>query len=112
MLAVALIRSANRDYHLLHPELLLQDSYVMVVWTTLIAGLSATALHLYGWASILIGWAGRTSRRLPVLLSGLYVAVGVAALFVYLQPELEGAVVLFGAVAWVWQGGLLLTARS
>jgi hypothetical protein len=112
MLSVALIRSANRHYHLLHPELHLGDSYVMVVWTTLVAGVSATAWHLYGWASILIGWAGQASKRIPVLLSALYVAVGLAGLFVYLQPELEGAVLLFGTAILVWQGILLLASRS
>jgi tryptophan-rich sensory protein len=112
MLSVALMRSANRHYHLIHPELHLGDSYVMVVWTTLIAGISATAFHLYGWASVLIGWAGQASKRIPVVLSALYVAVGVAALFVYLQPELEGAVLMFGSLTLIWQGILLLGSRS
>lgn len=108
MLAVALIRSANRHYHLSHPDLQLESSLsVMVVWATLVAGVSGTAFHLFGWVSVLIGWAGQTSKRIPSLLSTLYFAVGVAALFVYLQPELEGAVVVFGAVAFVWQGILL-----
>jgi hypothetical protein len=64
---------------------------------------------LYGWAYILIGWAGQASKRIPPLLSALYVAVGLAGLFVYLQPELEGAVLLFGTVVLIWQGILLLS---
>src|SRR4030095_5708471 len=35
MVAVACIRSANRHYHLIHPELHLEsDSTVLIVWTT------------------------------------------------------------------------------
>src|SRR5688572_33395396 len=37
MVAVACIRSANRHYHLIHPELHLEDSQtVLIVWTTLV----------------------------------------------------------------------------
>jgi len=47
--AVAMIRSANRHYHLLHPELHLENSSdVLVVWTTLVAGLTNTAWHFLG----------------------------------------------------------------
>lgn len=108
MLSVALIRSANRHYHLEHPELQLQASSVMVAWTTLVAGVNAAALHLFGWTSLLVGWAGRASRRMPSGLSLLYLLVGAAGLFVYLRPELEGAALLLGAVALLWQGMLLL----
>jgi hypothetical protein len=37
--AVACIRSANRQCHLIHPELHLEESTsVLVVWTTIVAG--------------------------------------------------------------------------
>src|SRR4030042_6702163 len=39
--AVACIRSANRHYHLIHPEQHLEASTsVLVVWTTLVAGVT------------------------------------------------------------------------
>lgn len=72
MVAVACIRAANRNYHLLHPELNLQMSTtVLVVWTTLVAGLSSTGWHILGWAFVLLGSAGWSTRRLPRLLSVL-----------------------------------------
>src|SRR6185436_2862958 len=41
---VAMIRSSNRHYHLLSPELHLENSRdVLVVWTTLVAGLTNAA---------------------------------------------------------------------
>ncbi len=39
MAAVAFIRASNRHYHLIHPELNLQNSTtVLIVWTTLVSG--------------------------------------------------------------------------
>ena len=61
---------------------------------------------------ILLGSAGWTSGRLPHALSGLYWVVGAAALFVYLLPDLEGFVVLFGGVMSIWQGILLWNAQA
>jgi hypothetical protein len=113
MVAVACIRASNRHYHIMHPELSLEDNTtVLIVWTTLIAGLVATGLHFLGWSFVLIGWAGWTSRRLPRVLSALYLVVGVAALFVYLLPELEGFVLMFGVVVSIWQGIVLWRAES
>ena len=95
---VACIRSANRQYHLSHPELHLElATTVLVVWATLVAGVLATGWHFLGWALVLIGSAGWTSHRLPRGLSVLYLVGGTLALFVYLLPDLEGS-----AVAWVW----------
>ncbi len=112
MVAVACIRSANRHYHLLHPELNLQMSTtVLTVWATLVAGLSATGWHILGWVFVLLGSAGWTTRRLPRLLNGLYVVAGIAALFVYLLPDIEGGVVLLGVVISIWQGILLWTTE-
>jgi len=105
---VAFIRSANRHYHLLHPELHLESSGdVLVVWTTLVAGLTNAAWHFLGWTLVLIGSAGWTSRYLPRLLSALYLGAGVNSLFVYLFPGSEGNAALLSVVVIVWQGILL-----
>lgn len=108
MLGVAFIRSANRQYHLLHPELQLENSAtVLVVWTTLVTAVNAIGWHCLGWALVLVGSAGWTSRRLPRVLSLLYLLTGVAAWFVYLVPVNEGLVVLLGVLVSIWQGILL-----
>ncbi len=110
--AVACIRSANRHYHLIHPELHLETSTtVLVVWTTLVAGVIATAWHFLGWALVLVGSAGWTSRRLPRVLSVLYLVAGTVSLFVYLLPDIEGNVVALGVVVSIWQGILLWKAE-
>lgn len=112
MIAVACIRSANRHYHLAHPELNLESSVsVLVVWTTLLAGITATGWQFLGWSFLLIGSAGWTTRRLPRLLSVLYVAGGISALVVYLMPEMEGTAILLGVVTCIWQGIVLLRAE-
>ena len=106
--AVAFIRSANRHYHLIHPELHLENSSdVLVVWTTLVAGLTNTGWHFLGWAFVLIGSAGWTSRYIPRLLSMLYLVAGVMSLFVYLIPGSDGSAVLLSVVVIIWQGILL-----
>ena len=108
MVLGACLRSANRHYHLMHPELHLENSQtVLIVWTTLVAGLTNAGWHLLGWALVLVGSAGWTSRSLPRLLSGLYLAGGITALFVYLLPANEGLVMLLGVVISMWQGILL-----
>jgi hypothetical protein len=112
MVSVASIRSANRYYHLLHPELNLQMStMVLTVWTTLVAGISSAGWHFLGWAFVLIGSAGWTTRRLPRVLNVLYLVVGVVSLFVYLRPDMDASVVVFGTVITIWQGILLWTAE-
>lgn len=108
MVAVACIRSANRHYHLMHPELHLENSSdVLVVWTTLVAGLTGAGWHFLGWALVLIGSAGWTSGRIPRILSVLYFLAGTSSWFVYLLPESEGSAMLLGAVVSIWQGILL-----
>ncbi len=102
MLLVAMIRSANRQYYILHQEL--TYSTVLIVWTTLVAGVSGAGWHLFGWVLMLTGSAGWASRRLPRPFCILSWVVGMVALFVYLFPELEGFVILFGVVWAVWQG--------
>lgn len=109
---VACIRSANRHYHLMHPELHLEmSSTVLIVWTTLVAGVIATGWHFLGWAWVLLGSAGWTSHRLPRVLSVLYWVGGTLSLFVYLLPEIEGNVVALGVVVSIWQGILLWKAE-
>lgn len=110
--AVACIRASNRHYHLIHPELNLEtNSTVLIVWTTLVAGVTATAWHFLGWVMVLIGSSGWTSRRLPRLLSVLYLVGGTASLFVYLLPNSEGNAAAFGVVVSIWQGILLWKAE-
>jgi hypothetical protein len=113
MAAVAFIRASNRHYHLIHPELNLENSTtVLIIWTTLVAGVSALGFHFLGWTFVLLGSAGWTSRLFPRLLSALYFLAGVSALFVYLFPELEGQVLLLGMIIGVWQGILFLKQDS
>ena len=112
MVTVACVRSANRQYHLHHPELHLENSSdVLVVWTTLVAGLTGAGWHFLGWALVLIGSAGWTSRRLPRLLSVLYLAAGINSLFVYQFPGTEGNAVALGVIVSIWQGILLWKAE-
>ena len=75
---------------MMHPELHLETSTtVLVVWTTLVAGVSATGWHFLGWAFVLLGSAGWTTRCLPRVLSVLYLVGGIASLFVYLRPDID-----------------------
>lgn len=111
MVAVACIRSANRHYHLAHPELSLESSpIVLTVWTTLVSGLNAVGWHFLGWTFLLVASAAWASRRSPRSLSLLYAVAGVAALFVYLQPALEGFARLMALGLCLWQGSLLWRA--
>jgi hypothetical protein len=112
MVLVACIRSANRHYHLVHPELHLEDAtMVLVVWTTLVAGVTAAGWHFLGWALVLVGSAGWTSGRLPRMLCVLYLIGGIASLFVYVFPDLEGFAASIGVIWGVWQGILLWKAE-
>ena len=109
MAAVAFIRASNRQYHLLHPELNLENSTtVLIMWTTLVAGVSSLGFHFLGWTFILVGSASWTSRLSPRILNVLYFLAGIAGLFVYLFQELEGLVLLLGTIIGIWQGVLLL----
>jgi hypothetical protein len=113
MIAVACIRSANRHYHLIHPELHLEmSSTVLIVWTTLVAGVTGAAWHFLGWALLLIGSAGWTSGQLPRVLSVLYLVGGIVSLFVYLLPGMEGSAAMLGVVISIWQGLLMWKSGS
>lgn len=108
MVAVACIRAANRQYHLMHPDLHLENStMVLIVWTTLVAGMTAAGWHFLGWAMLLVGSAGWTSRLLPRGLSVLYLVEGAVSLFVYLRPDLEGLAGTLGVAVSAWQGIVL-----
>jgi hypothetical protein len=112
IVAVACIRASNRHYHIIHPELNLETSTtVLVVWTTIVAGVNAAGWHFLGWALMLVGSTGWTSRHLPRVLSVLYLLVGASSLFVYLLPNLEPNVVMLGVVVSIWQGILLWKAE-
>lgn len=109
MAAVAFIRASNRHYHLMHPELNLENSTtVLIVWTTLVAGMNSFGFHFLGWAFVLLGSASWSSRLFPRVLTVLYFVAGIAGMFVYLFEELEGLVLLVGTIIGVWQGVLLL----
>jgi hypothetical protein len=108
MAAVAFIRASNRHYHLIHPELNLENSTtVLIVWATLVAGVNAIGFHFLGWTFVLLGSASWTSHLFPRLLNILYFLAGVLSLFVYLFSELDGFVLLLGTIISVWQGILL-----
>ncbi|MCC7354006.1 MAG: hypothetical protein IT330_09630 [Anaerolineae bacterium] len=101
----AFFRSTNRHYHLIHPELNLEMSTtVLVVWTTLVAGVIATGWHFLGWSLVLLGSAGWTTGLLPRGLSVLYLVGGASSLFVYLFPDMEANAILLGVVVSIWQG--------
>jgi hypothetical protein len=108
MAAVAFIRASNRQYHLMHPELNLESSItVLTVWATLVTGMNAVGFHFMGWMYILLGSANGASRLFPRPLTGFYLLAGVASLFVYLLPELEGLALLLGIIINIWQGVVL-----
>jgi hypothetical protein len=110
--AVASIRAANRYYHIMHPELHLEgSSTVLIVWATLVAGMIGAALHFLGWTLVLIGSAAWTSRRLPRVLSALYLAAGAVSLFAFLFPGLEGSALALVVVIGIWQGIVLWKAE-
>jgi len=105
MAAVAFLRASNRHYHVIHPELNLEDfTTVLTVWTTLVAGMNATGFHFLGWTFVLLGSASWTSGLFPRLVNGFYFLAGVLSLLVYLVPDLEGSVFFFGRIIVFWQG--------
>jgi hypothetical protein len=109
MASVAFIRASNRHYHLIHPELNLENSTtVLIIWTTLVTGMSSLGFHFLGWTFVLLGSASWTSRLFPRALNILYFVAGIAGLFTYLFQELEGLVLLLGTTMSIWQGVLLL----
>ena len=113
MIAVACIRSANRQYHVAHPELHLEESQtVLIVWATLVAGMTGAGWHFLGWALVLVGSVGLTTHILPRVLSVLYLVGGIISLFVYLLPDLEGLAGMLSIIISLWQGILLWRSMS
>jgi hypothetical protein len=113
MVLVACIRAANRHYHLIHPELHLEGSVtVLTVWTTIVAGVTGAGWHFLGWALLLLSSAAWTSGRLPRPLGVAYLAGGLASLFVYAAPDIEGMANTFGVVWSIWQGIVLWRGAS
>jgi hypothetical protein len=111
MVFIACIRSANRQYHLNHADLHLETSTTtLVVWTTLVTGLTGAAWHFLGWALVLLGLAGWSSSRLPRGLSILSLLGGAVSLCVYQFPNLEGFAAMLGVIWAVWQGIFLWRA--
>lgn len=105
MAAVAFIRASNRHYHLIHPELNLENSItVLIVWTTLVAGMNAVGFHFLGWMFVLIGSASWTAHLFPRALNVIYFLAGISSWFVYLFPEFEGLVFLLGTIIGIGQG--------
>ncbi|NTW07943.1 MAG: hypothetical protein HGA28_00045 [Anaerolineaceae bacterium] len=108
MVALAFLRASNRHYHILHPDLNLESSTtVLVVWTTLATTFTAVGFHFLGWTFILTGSSIWSSRIFPRLIAALFIISGIPALFMYIIPEFEGFVSLFGVIIGVWQGILL-----
>jgi hypothetical protein len=112
MVCVAAIRSVNRQYLLAHPELSDElSSTLLTAWSTIVAGMSATGWHFFGWALLLIGSAAWATHSLPRGLAGLYLVTGGAALVVLLLPDLEGGVVALSVALNLWQGLVLWRAE-
>src|SRR5262249_20174153 len=88
--AGGMIRTAERQYLAIHTELLGPVRLApLIAWGTLITGITMAGNHFFGWALILIGWSGWTSREIPRALSVVYLVAGIPALFSYLSPDLE-----------------------
>jgi hypothetical protein len=112
MVGVACIRSANRQYLLMHPELSDElSTTLLMAWSSIVAGVIATGWHFLGWTLVLVGSAGWRTRRLPRVLCVLYLVAGTASLFVYLLPDMAGNVVALGVVVSIWQGIVLWKAE-
>lgn len=107
--AVACIRAANRQYHLVHPDLHLESStIVLVVWATLVAGMSAAAWHFFGWTWILTGSAGWASGRLPRALSVVFILAGTFFLSLIFFPNIDESARVFAFLVLICQGVFLL----
>ena len=108
MIAIASIRFCNRHYHVHHPELNLEHSTaVLVVWTTILAGMHKAALQFLGWALILIGSAGWTSRRMPRPWCLLCLIAGAASILFFVRPVDGAAAVPVVLAVLIWQGFVL-----
>lgn len=110
--AVAFIRASNRHYHLIYPDLHLEGNQtVLIVWTTLVAGVTGLGFHFLGWNFILLGSVGWSTLIFPRLLSGLYILTGVISLFAYLFRDGDLQSLLLIVIISIWQGILLWIAK-
>ncbi len=106
---IACIRSSNRHYHLSHPDLHLESSeIVLTIWATQVASAIGAAFHFLGWAFVLIGSVGWASRRLPRILSALYLWSGIMCMLILLLPDTEASTMTLILIVSIWQGILLL----
>lgn len=111
--AVAFMRASNRQYHVLHPELNLENNQtVLLIWSTIITGLSGLGFHFLGWSYILIGSASWKTKFFPNILNILYFLTGIMALFSYLARDAENSVAMFAAIISIWQGILLWKSNA
>lgn len=105
---VAFMRASNRHYHLLHPELNLEnDVTVLLIWQTLVSGFNGFAFHFLGWNFILLGSVGWTTNLFPRGLNVLYFLTGIISMFSYLFRDGGNLVVLPVVAISIWQGILL-----
>ena len=88
--------------------------YALVLHCTysFVAGVTAAGWHFLGWALVLIASTGWTSARLPRGLCLLYLTAGIASLFIYVLPDLEGTAALLGVFWAIWQGVFLWKAEQ
>jgi hypothetical protein len=117
MVTAAVIRSTNRGYLDLHPELdarMTQAAYL--AWITIVHTAIAVGQHFLGWTLLLTASAGWTSRQLPRLLCGVLALAGVLALTAYLDTNWNAEfgrpdLALLGLIWGIWQGIIFLRAK-
>ncbi len=76
--------------------------------TALVYWLDNAAVFAAGWWLLLLGWAGLSTQRLPMLLSWLLLGSGVIAILAFLIPILGLLVVLLNVIWSIWLGVVLL----
>ncbi len=93
MVLVSCVRASSRHFQVLHPNI--------------VQGMIAAGWHFLGWALLLIGSAGWTTRSLPRPLSVLSLVAGFLSLFVFLFPNLEPFSAPLVVIWAAWLGILL-----
>jgi hypothetical protein len=102
MVAVAIMRSTNREYFTADLNF---DGPTFRAVSLVVPAVVGTGLHFLGWSMVLIGAAGWTTPGFSRLLSIMYIGAGLPALFAYLQPdELNGLVIMLTVFVAVVQG--------
>src|SRR5262249_41785302 len=72
-------------------------------------GLVQAGIFAAGWAGIVQGWAGLSTKGLPALLSYLLLLAGVPAILAFVIPIFGLLVVVLNVVWTFWLGMVLLT---